>query len=142
MKNQGKRKERFDGVYKLRMIVFVVFLIIISCALIFYVRIFEKWDKASIIAIEDIRGDVSQNITYLVGDEEYTEETAKRNDPYISFRLGELVDYQVSNPHNVMYGRVFPLTGLLILEGVVLTTMITFTVIEFKRLGKKRQRKT
>jgi exopolysaccharide biosynthesis protein len=138
---QNKKRKRVDIEYKARMIVFGIFLIIWSCVLIFWVRIFERWDRAQIIAVRGRRGSTfAEEITYIVDEKEYTAIAAKNSETDIPFEVGEWIDYQVSNPYYVIYNRVLPLIVLLIADSGTLTVMIGITVNEFKKMRENPTR--
>jgi hypothetical protein len=137
---QNKKRKRVDIEYKARMIVFGIFLIIWSCVLIFWLHIFDKWDKTRIIAVKDIGDPFAQQITYFVDEKEYTRIASKSSEISDSFEVGEWIDYQVSNPYYIIHNRTFPLIVFLVSWCVILAVMIGITVKEFKKMRENPTR--
>jgi len=81
----------------------------LSCALIFYTKIFEKWDRTKVVRISDYDGH-DATLIYIVDDVEYKNRTKSPFDRTVGSWLskavnGEIelyVDYLVSNPNHFM----------------------------------------
>jgi hypothetical protein len=140
-KQNKKRLQKFDSDYIIQMIVIGIFLIGCSCMLIFYVRVFNRWDKAPVILIE---GDY---VTYLVNNEEYVNKVSFKTNEGLHpsgdgvdrrpYEIGELyIDYQVSNPNYVMSNRTLPLILFSGMEVLIGGIIVTLTVLEFKRRAR------
>ena len=135
---QKQNITRFDSAYKIRMVTIAVFLIGCSCLLIFWVRIFDKWDKAPIVAVKGSDKPFLQQITYIVNEKEYTCEYSIPNDSRGKyFYVGDYMTYLVSNPAHVFPERTLPLIILSISEVGLFALAIGLTVLELKRRNKK-----
>jgi hypothetical protein len=117
------------------MVVFGLFFVGFACISIFYVRVFNKWNKAEIVAITRAEKQQIQLITYVVGGIEYTSEfsTLRSNGTSIHFDVGDYIEYQVSNPNYVMSNRTLPLVLFSAAEILIGGIIVTLTVLEFKR---------
>ncbi|MDR2267393.1 MAG: hypothetical protein LBE09_07440 [Christensenellaceae bacterium] len=124
---------RFDGAYKIRMVTITLLLIGCTCFLGFWLRPFEKWDKATITKVERATDDDSPDtVTYMVDEIEYTRKLSGHE-----FQVGDSIDYLVSNPYRAVGNRVFALTMVLISEIILISFLIGLTVFEFRREIKK-----
>jgi hypothetical protein len=79
-----------------------------SCALIFYTKIFEKWDRTKVIDLEDYNG-YNAIATYIVNGKEYKRQIGHDEESYEEWLYkawgGELelyVDYLVSDPNYIL----------------------------------------
>ncbi|MDR2267391.1 MAG: hypothetical protein LBE09_07430 [Christensenellaceae bacterium] len=129
--------KRFDGVYKIRMVTITLFLIAWTCVLVFWLRAFEKWDKATITKVEHTQDQGVDIVTYMVDEIEYTRKLSGKRKDYYGFIVGDSIDYLVSNPYRAMDKRAFPLTIFLISEIIFISLLIGLTVFEFRKEGKK-----
>jgi hypothetical protein len=75
------------------MVTIALFLIGCTCLLGFWLRAFEKWDKATVVNVRGCGDSFSQIITFIVDEQEYSCSYPYSDDPMgKDFKIGEKVD--------------------------------------------------
>ena len=126
---ENKPKKKTSGIFKMELLVGILFFIGFMCVLIFWVQIFETYKKALVVSVNSTGwGSKYLEITFLVDGVEYTGTTPKGG------FTNKYVYYKPENPTEIWNDSRPFLMGLLLFgEAIIIGMIAGFCVREAKR---------
>lgn len=144
-KLKNSKKKKFI-IYWPAVIGFSILIITFSCIDIFYYHVFEKWDKAEIIYVEETNDPASCKITYFVDGQIYVQKVSyyvNGNAP-VPGTPGQgqyYIEYLVSNPSVCMYNRKVMTIIFTVADCFLIIIFVPALLLWNRELHKKRDKK-